>query len=529
MVTNSDMLFQATDSADVDQPLLGANQPAVGIDTRLRLGYPRLTEQGTTETDAQIARSAAAGIPAENLPTYTNDVTTAPALTDALADVKRALMFTPHTGASFITGGRFSGYLKSNFDVRVLDGAALFQVVDQTFEADPDNAGKFKPGLNYLRVGKPEPKLTGQDGKPLERGSDLLMDQKYEPGIGLYSDGELNVWTKRDINLYTNKSFNVIADEKAIEIVGENYEVTYEYPSEDDEKRVKEGKAKPGEVDRKIVAVEMKRKGVTGWYKQEFKRGMSLDFSAANKGDVSFNSSYGVSVGAKIDHSIGLAYETSISGKIELSKSWGIEIGGEGAVSKGTAGRWTQNDQNTISANEKITLKVRDLGSLPFQTAATAYKVAAYAATAAQMGAFLAYNATLLVTSAQKLGPAGADEAEPDNAHGLRTDLDAGIYMYESCALLSAVTAAAGAVLAAVQARNLQVPVEDPLAPRIDITSTGMVLRCGANGIHITNAGVRIVANTGTVEIGGTAVKNIGAQIQHVPVPPIMPLPRIGS
>jgi hypothetical protein len=240
---------------------------------------------------------------------------------------------------------------------------------------------------------------------------------------------------------------------------------------------------------------------------------MSLDFSAANKGEVSFDSSYGVSVGAKIDHSIGLAYETSISGKIELSKSWGIEIGGEGAVSKGTAGRWTQSDQNTISANEKITLKVRDLGSLPFQAAAKVYKVAAYAATAAQMGAFLAYNATLLVTSAQTLGPAGSDEADPDNAHGLRTKLDAGIHMYESCALLSAVTAAAGAVLAAVQARALQVPVNDPTAPRIVVTGAGIQLKCGLSSISLTPSGIKISGPM--IESNGSQVTTAAMVVNH--------------
>lgn len=502
----SDVLFQSTDSVDIDRPKLS-------VDTRLRLGYPRLTAQGSTETDATIARNAAKGIPAANMPAHSGDVTTAPALTDTLADVKRALMFTPHTGASLTSGGSFSAYLGSNFDVRVLDGAMLVQAVDQDFP-DPADSTKSKPGLSYLRVGKPEPKLLDSDGKPLGRDSDPLQDEKYKPGIGLYTDGELNVWSRGgDINLTTNRSYNVTSDEKAIEVVGESYEVTYEYPNEEDEKKVKEGKAKPLEVERKIVAVDMKRKGVTGWYKQEFKRGLSLDFSAANKGEVSFSSSYGVSMGAKIDHGLSLGFETSVSGKIELSKSWGIEIGEHGAIYKGTAGRWTQENQRNIAANEKITIKVDPLGALPFETAAKVYKVVAYAANAAQMAVMLAYNAALLDSSLGKLSPAAAGEAEPDNKHDLRTRLDAGIHMYESCALASALTAAAGAVLAAVQARNLQVPIPNPTAAKIVVTTSGIRLQCGTSSITLTSSGIKLSGPT--IESNGSMVTTAAAVVNH--------------
>src|SRR5262249_2747771 len=140
-----------------------------------------------TVSDITAARAALDRIPLDGKPAYDeHDKPLPPALSDPLADVKRALGYSPATGAEVITGARFKAYLKSGLDTRVGDGAVLFQAVDQDFR---DTDGSARPGLSYLRLGKPEAQLTDAAGSAPPRPLDRLMDQKYASGIGMFSDG----------------------------------------------------------------------------------------------------------------------------------------------------------------------------------------------------------------------------------------------------------------------------------------------------------------------------------------------------
>lgn len=528
----SDFLLQASEVTDYDHR-------GVTADTRMRMGYPRMHAHGTTESDPVVAKriivNATRGYEKAR-PAFDNqDLALEPTIgaqpdkkedqeeAARLADVKRALAFKPGTGVSFISDARFDVYLKNNLESRIADGAAIFQAVD--FGED----GKSAPKLSYLRLGKPEKRLK-DSGKDLTREQDLLMDQKYEPGIGVFTDAEVNLWAKGDVNIQSGKTYSLLADEKAEEIVGENYAATYEYADEHDAERVKKGELKPQQAKREIISVAMKRKGTAGWYEQEYKRAQSLDFSVANKGEVALNASYGVSVGAKIEHSLALSFGSSFSGKMEVSKAFEVEIGGHGALFKGSAGAWEQEEEKKLSANKKILFAINEIDTKPMKGWITAFKVLFYASVAAQTGGFAAYAAALRIISGMDLKAGSADQeaATADNAHGLKTWLDQGMELYEAAVLLSAISAAAGATLAAVQASWMRGRTGDPMAPMIELNSDGITLCCGYNGIVISQSGIRIIAHgPDGVEIGGTQIQHKAPLIGDDPIPPPPPLPPI--
>lgn len=522
----SDFLLQATEVTDYDHP-------ALKTDTRMRIGYPRLHAHGTTESDQAMAKriivETTRGYDRAR-PSFNNEDLAQEPTAGAepekkedkeaaarLADVKRALAFNPGTGVSFISSARFDVYLKNNLESRLADGAAIFRAVD--FGED----GKSEPKLSYLRVGKPEKQLKGKDGKALTREQDLLMDQKYKPGIGSFTDGEVSLWSKGDHSIFSGKTFRLVADEKAEEIIGENYAATYEYADEHDAERVRKGEIKPQQAKREIISVAMKRKGNAGWYEQEYKRAQSLDFSVANKGEVALNSSYGVSVGAKVEHSLALSVGSSVSGKLEMSKAFEVEVGEHGAVFKGSSGSWTQEDDHKISAGRSIRLGINEIDTAPMKIAITAFKVAFYASVAAQTGGFAAYAATLRIMSGQELAAGGADqEAEKaDDAHGLKSALDQGMVLYEAAFLLSAISGACGCAMAAAQALWMRGRVGDPLAPSIVMDNLGIVLKCGLSKIEITPTGVWIdgATNVDITSMNYTntslAIKNSAASIDN--------------
>ncbi|TCR69759.1 hypothetical protein [Bosea sp. BK604] len=492
----SDFLLQASDVTDYEHAGLTA-------DTRMRIGYPRMHAHGTTESDPAVAKRIIVGATrgyVKARPGFDNqDLAQEPTKgtqpekkedkeeAARLADVKRALAFKPGTGVSFISDARFDVYLKNNLESRIADGAAIFQAVD--FGED----GKSAPKLSYLRVGKPEKRLK-DNGTDLTREQDLLMDQKYEPGIGMFTDAEVNLWSKGDFNIHTGKTYSLIADEKAEEIVGENYSATYEYSDEKDAERVKKGEIKPQQANREIISVSMKRKGTAGWYEQEYKRAQSLDFSVANKGEVGLNASYGVSIGAKMEHSLALSLGSSISGKMEMSKGFEVEVGEHGAVFKGSAGAWTQDENHKISASNSIKLGINEIDTAPMKIAIGTFKVAFYASVAAQTGGFAAYASALRIMSGMELEAGSADQeaSKADDANGLKTALDKGMELYEAAVLLSAISGACGCAMAAAQALWMRGRVADPTAPSIKLTRSGIQLSYGASSITIDGQGVNI-------------------------------------
>lgn len=522
MPNKSDMLLQAPNSIDVDRP-------EHGVDTRFLLGYPRLERQSATDTDAEVAHNAALGIPPENLPTYVAGITIAPEPTDPIADVKRAELFRSHTGMNVITGGRVSNYLRGNFDTRVLDGAASFQVVDQTFEPIPGQAGKSKPGLSYFRLGKPEPTLLDTDGKPLPATGDRLRDQKYASGIGMFSDGSLDIWTKKAITLHSSSTINLVADGKHEVTNGDNYKATYSYVNEEDEEKVKEGHLKPQQVARKITSVAYERHGLTGHYEQKFERAQSLGFNSENKGEVAFSSKYEMGLGAKIDNSYSLEFGTSVSGKIELKKSYELEIGKHGAIFHGTAGKWITEDDHSVRAAQEIKLSVDPTADLTFNAAASRFRELAFVSGAAQLAAMTTYNGILFDWSTKPLSPASASDMEHkgadeiDNEHNLKSALDAGMKLYESCAITGMVVAAASALVAALRAKSLGMPSVNPLAPTITVTNSYIELK--VNTTTLTIGAMGITSSAPIIATHAVQANVNAAQVGHQPGGPLPVVP----
>lgn len=523
MPTTSDFIIQSTDATDVDNS-------TVGVDTRLRVGHPRLTVEGTTPTDAKIARNATTNLTVPN-EFDENDVMVAPAATDALVDVKRALQFTPHTGFNLTTGGRFNAYTKSNFEARVLDGAAIFQVVDQTYQRDPADATRWKLGLTYFRLGKPEPQLNGSDGQPLDRSHDLLKDQKYQHGVGLFTDAGINVWARDEIKLKSNKSIYLLSDDKTEETYGENAVYNYEY-QDSDIAALRSGAKSPAEVNRKIVNVSLLRSTDLGWYKLGFDRGRNITYSTSNKGDFSIGMAYAMSVGGKFDHNFSVGLSTAFTGQVEVSGGSKVEIGSTGATFKHPFGSFIQENEASISANAKVTLTIAGIDNAPLQLAMTNYYIALQVAIAAQNAGFMLYNASLAGQADRTITPEqsarkdehGNDMA--DDAHGFRTSLEQGMKIYEAALSLSAISCAAGLVLAAVQAAKQAIPPPPGMMPKITINASGIYLTHGANGIAITPTGVKVVGLGGGVTIGGVMIETIAPSIQDVvgsPMPILAP------
>ena len=313
------------------------------VDTRFRLGYPMLPPQGPpppvngVASDLKFARNVMTGLPASSLPAYpsdTDDTPLAPDASDPFADVKRSLSYSPSTGINFITGASFTTYLRNNFDTRIGDGAVLFRAVDQSFSQD----GVTKPGLTYFRLGKPEPRLTNAANVQYERADDQLTDQKYKSGIGIFSDGGINAWTRDPINMRSDEAINLIAPSYCLSTYGESLIVSYEIDDDKDIERINAGDLTDQDVNRRIINVNALRSTPLGWYRQIFDRGRNLNYSTSNKGEFSIGASYGLSVGAKFEHSIAVSFGTSLAGKVEINDGFGIEIGASGAAFKGFSG-----------------------------------------------------------------------------------------------------------------------------------------------------------------------------------------------
>lgn len=511
----SDFLWETPAVPDVDNPGSTATN-------RMRLGHPRLQAIGTTGADLAAARLAVASLTATNMPAYDNQGTPiAPTASDPLRDVKRALAFRPSTGAALISGARFSGYLKSNFEVRSADGAVLFQTVDHDFVPDPANAPTTKkPGLSYLRLGKPEPRLRDAEGKELPRAQDQLMDQKYKPGIGLFSDGELYAWTRKPLNFRSGEAFYITAPAYSLSSYGESKIVTYEINDPDDIARVNNGELNDVDVARKIINFNWLRPTSRGWYRQIFDRGQAFSFTTANKGDFSQATQYSLGIGAKFDHSLAVGLSTEFSGKIAISKGFSIDIGTGGAIFKHPFGAWTKEGSAELTGDSSVKLTITGIDTAAMETAMKVYSGLLHAAVAAQTAYFAAYNGKLAARAGQTL--AGGED---DNAHGFKDTLEDGVSMYEDAIKLSAVICAAGCVMAALQAAwsNLRlVPI--PLTPTVEVSRTGINLFCGPSYIQLSHTGIRI-GSSGTVMIGGSSLHQMSPSINHLPLPPPPPLP----
>lgn len=498
MPTENDLLLQASDSIET-------GDGSAAIDTRLRIGSPRRVLLGTTQTDAQIAHDVALGLPPANLPAYVDGLTAEPDASDPLGPVKRAQMFTPRIGVNLTSGGHFNAYLRQSFDARVIDGQILWQAVDHDFKPGV-------PGLSYLRLGKPEKKADGTAGDPeADLATEPLAGQKFTSGIGIFSDGTLNAWTKQEIKLVSDEKIKLVSRDLHTEYDGENYTVSYELKNLSDEKNVKSGEKKATSFSRKIVSVDFRRKLGAAWYQQTLKYNWSLAFNAALKGDVAFSASYALSVGAKIDQSYALSYACSLSGKAGFAVSYEQQVGPSGSVYKGNAGYYSAVKNHDIKASDTITFQIAQAFMLKSSIEGADFKSLTKASMAAQLLAMSLYNAVVL-------GMAG-DNKEAE----LRKALDHGAILYAAATSLSLITAAFGALQAYSENVRLKaarsVPAIPPPAalPTITLKSTEIELKIGASSIKMTPLGVWIEGTQ--IFANGSVINHNAPAINHNPVP----------
>lgn len=513
----SDMLFEAPGVIDVAVAAV-AGAPRVTADSRMRIGYPRLTQIGATRTDLDLASQVVAALPAASRPSYGNSGGfLAPALDDPNADAKRALAFRPSTGFGFTTGAKFSGYLKGNFETRVADGAVLLQVVDQGFAPDPAAPTTVKPGLTYLRLGKPETPLTDAAGAPLAREHDQLQDQKYVAGIGLFSHGGLNAWTHQAINLRSNQDVSINGKTVGMTSYGGNSSVTYEIRNESDVARINAGEVTDRGVDRSIININLLRNtGAMGWYRQVFDRARSLTFGTANKAEFNIGASYALSIGAKFENVMTFGMATDYGGKIAMSRGLEIKIGEGGSTFKHPFGSFQSEKMVEISGESSVRISANGIDTMIMDKPVEIFAKVLEVAVLAQSVAFMAYNANLADRASKTL--TAADSAgQGDNTHGMISTFDKGLSVYQAAIALSAITAAGGLVLGAVHAAMIR--MRAPLLPKslIQLGRTELLLQCGVSAIKITPLGIEMTAPT--VTIGGLQVEVKAPAINHAPVP----------
>jgi len=502
--------------------------------SRVRIGYPRLTQIETTNSDLATARAALTALGA-GLPTYGNDgAPVSPETDDPLADVKRALAFRPSTGVSLISGARFASYLRSNSETRIADGAAIFNVVDQSFVPNPNVPTTTRPGLSYLRLGKPEPKLLDASNTPLTREADLLMDQKYGAGIGLYSDGGLSAWTRQPMRLRSDGNIHIDAANIRINgsffgltSYGPSTTATYEIDDENDINLINAGLTSDQSVKRKIINLNLLRNTSLGWYRQIFDRGKTLTFATANKGDFTTSSQYALNVGAKFEHTLSVGLSTEFSGKISASKSFLIDIGTGGATFKHPFGTWIKDMSYEVQADTSITIGLTGVDSVAMETPMKIYSGVLHAAIAVQMVAFLAYNSALADRADRPITSDDTADADGkyDDTHGLRDALDDGLKVYEAAIALSVITAAAGCIMAALQAGLSSMSCMIPaMTPTLKITALGIELSCGPSSLKIGYDGIemsgaaRIVTSAPTVSQMSPSISHLPAVVPRVPI-----------
>lgn len=518
--TTSNFLFDTPDNIDVDEP-------DIAVDSRLRVGYPQLKSDKQTQTDLSIARAATESIPSDKLPEYDkDDKPIPPELSDPLADIKRALSYQPDTGVGFITGADISAYSKGNFDARVADGSVLFQAVDQDFK---QKDGTAKPGLTYLRLGKPEAQLKDKEGNEPTRKNDQLMDEKYGDGVGLYSDGGLRTWTKQAVNLRSNEEISMTAPSFYSTSYGKRVIVSYEIEKDSDIELINSGKIEDTAVNRKIINVEAMKSTDLGWYKQVFDRGRNLEYSTSNKGEFGIGSSYGMSVGSTFEHSIAASLETSYTAKVGVGMGLSIEIGPTGSEFKHPFGSWTHEEEAETTALSKISLAISGVEMGPMKTAITVFAGVLQGAVAAQSLAFTAYNAILAgmadrTLTAEDTKRAEGDEDKTNDTYRLLSALDQGMLIYEVALSLSAISCAAGITLGALEALWMGLKKPTLATPDIEVSTQGIFLRYGGNGIQIDATGIKITGLAGGVQIGGPTVDIMSPAANFTPAAP-QPIP----
>lgn len=461
-----DMLFEVVDAAD-------PNAPGAAIDSRLRLGAAR-RDIGPTRTEAQLVQHVLEAIPAEQRPTFSGDHTVLPAPDDARADVKRSLRHDGPTGFGLVTNGQLLKYLGKDEVSRILDGSFRIYAVDQ--------AGG--PVLSYLRVGKAEPKLgTDANGAPVEgsgtelpKTKDRSKDTKYASGIGLYTEGQIQAYSKGTTNMRSSAPFCITAPSIILTSYGERWIASYDIGDADIE-RVNAGDIDDTQVDRTIVNLDWRHKQPDGWYTQMYDRGKRLDFSTSHKGEVSTSLKYSLALGLAFNHTYSAGLETGYAATVEVKGSSGVKVVTGGFDSEFFGKKGSIFESVDLTGNGSVKITCGDLIGATMMKTMEGFSIATRVAVAAQSSAFLAYEAALAAKANMTV-----DRSQDPNTelavHGFQDAFKAGPAIYDAAIGTSALITAAGLLLAAVQAAKSVLP--DPLgAPKLEMTPFTIKLSCG--------------------------------------------------
>lgn len=522
MPSDDDKSFTLNKRFSVDVPQ--AHDPSnttADVDSYFRIGSPldRVDNAPTHEDSLATSIWSAAE--------------TAPDKTADQVNVKRALQFSNAAGFAFLTQGRFLKYLNGNDDTRIADGSFLVNVVDQppapASNSTTTNSSSSTPSkLSYLRLGKAEAQLYDTDGTTkLPKLYDRLKDVKYDSGIGMYTDGTTNVLSKGAISFRSSTAFFINARSFSVTSYGERFNISYYIPNPDDVDKINDGQVDDQDVTRSYQNINWLRHTPIGWYTQVFDRTRALNFSLANTGSFSIGSAYTLGIGAKFDHSVSANLVTSLSGTVKFEKAFAIELGHGLPTVKGPSGEFNEDYEKLLRADASLLLSVSDVTDVPWRTGIKAAEIAMEVAVLAQTTAFTLYDAVLAGEADQKLTSADIEvPLELENSR-FRSSFDAGITVYETALSLSAVTAALGILIYAVQKLRARAQVQLPVTPSIEITKTGITLKSGACSIAMTSTGITISGGL-NVMVGAGTITLSASSVGHGPlflIPPPPPRP----
>ena len=472
-----------TGSSDVDllMEVVKAREsgpPVRPIDSRLRIGASRKDGRGSTRTDAAFIQYILRAIPEAQRPTFSNGTTTLPPHDDQHADVKRSLSYTAPTGISFASEGHLSKYLGGDEVTRIVDGSFRVYAIDQ-------NGGA--PKLSYLRLGKPEQQLTmevnvnspGASGEPVPKRYDRSRDTKYTSGVGVYTQGDIQVYSANKTAFRASGPFYINSRGYVLTSYGERRATSYDINSQADLNDINAGLIDDTSVDRTLINVDWRHKRADGWYTQVYDRGKRVDFYTSNKGEVGTSAKYALSMGLVFNHSISAGLDTGYAATVEVKGSSVVKVTSNGVSSETPFGTCSLSDSLSLTGNSSVEIGCADVATIALSGTTKVFANVMRAAVVAQNAAFLAYEVALAAKANMTLNASQlADDLHAEDAHGFETAFNAGPDIYNAAIGLSAITCAAGILLAAVQAAAMKVP---PLGftPKIEMDPFGMTLSCG--------------------------------------------------
>jgi hypothetical protein len=468
-----------------------ASVPTTGIETRLRLGTAR-RDRGASRTEADLVRQVLAALPEDQRPEFSGDVTVLPASSDARADVKRSLRFDGPSGLAVITNGDLLKYLGSDEVSRILDGSFRVYAVDQASGA---------PKLSYLRLGKPEPTLgTDADGKPVEgsgtqlpKRDDRSKDTKYSSGVGIYTEGDIQGYSKGKTSLRASGPFYINSRGYVLTSYGERKAVSYDINSESDLNAINAGEIDDTDVERTLINVDWRYKRPDGWYTQVYDRGKRVDFYTSHKGEIGTSVKYGLSLGLSFNHAFAAGLDSGYAAMVEVKGGHGVKVTSNGFETDLGFGKFQVAESHEVSANDAVEISCARLVDVGMTKIMKGFSIAVRVSVAAQNAAFIAYEAALAARANMTLkGGQTADDLMAEDHHGFQTAFEQGPKVYNAAVALSAITCTAGILLAAVQAAMSKAP--DPgTTPKIKMTPFAMVISAGpATSITLNAFGISI-------------------------------------